>query len=233
MNRLAIVFGVAACVMVAFPQAEIGAGLRPGAQGQGPSSMPLPLKVVRTHVVNSRGERVRLRGVNAACLEWSSNGEGHILETVDVAIRDWHVNHIRLPLAQDRWFGKAPEQKDEGAAYRALVKQVVDACAAQGVLRRARPALVGRRRVGPADRPARDARPEQRGVLEGGRRGLQGPPGRHLRPVQRAARRQLGRLAERRQGHGEGRRTARSGSSRPSACRRCSTPCAAPGRRTS
>ena len=30
------------------------------------------------------------------------------------AIRDWHVNHIRLPLAQDRWFGKAPEQKDEG-----------------------------------------------------------------------------------------------------------------------
>ena len=95
--------------------------------------MPLPLKVVKTHVVNSRGERVRLRGVNAACLEWSSNGEGHILKTVDVAIRDWHVNHIRLPLAQDRWFGKAPEQKDEGRAYRALVKQVVDACASQGV----------------------------------------------------------------------------------------------------
>ena len=78
------------------------------AQDQGqPSSMPLPLKVVRTQVVNSRGERVRLRGVNAACLEWSSNGEGHILETVGVAIRDWHVNHIRLPLAQDRWFGKS------------------------------------------------------------------------------------------------------------------------------
>src|SRR5262249_22946775 len=48
------------------------------------------------------------------------------------AIRDWHVNHIRLPLAQDRWFGKAPEQKDDGKAYRALVGQVVDTCAAQG-----------------------------------------------------------------------------------------------------
>jgi hypothetical protein len=100
-------------------------------QGQAPA-MPLPLKVVGTHVVNSRGERVRLRGVNAAGMEWSSNGEGHILETVTVAIRDWHVNHIRLPLAQDRWYGKAPEQKGGGEAYRALVKQVVDRCASRG-----------------------------------------------------------------------------------------------------
>jgi hypothetical protein len=95
------------------------------------SSTPLPLKVVGTHLENSRGDRVRLRGVNAASLEWTSTGE-HILQTVDVAIRDWHANHIRLPLAQDRWFGKAPEQKDDGAAYRALVKRVVDRCASLG-----------------------------------------------------------------------------------------------------
>src|SRR5262249_20830799 len=49
-----------------------------------------------------------------------------------VAIRDWHANVIRVPLAQDRWFGKGPEQKDEGKAYRALVTQVVDLCAAHG-----------------------------------------------------------------------------------------------------
>ena len=96
------------------------------------AAMPLPLKVVDTQVVNSRGERVRLRGVNAACLEWTSDGEGHIKDTVKTAIADWHVNHIRLPLAQDRWFGKAREQKDDGKAYRALVKQVVDLCAEQG-----------------------------------------------------------------------------------------------------
>src|SRR5262249_23636915 len=65
-------------------------------------------------------------------LEWSSDGEGHLLATVNTAIRDWRVNHVRLPLAQDRWFGKAPEQKDEGRAYRALVRQVVETCAAQG-----------------------------------------------------------------------------------------------------
>ncbi|MHB1037581.1 MAG: glycoside hydrolase family 5 protein [Pirellulales bacterium] len=98
-----------------------------------PAAMPLPLKVVGTKVLNSRDEPVRLRGVNTASLERTSNGEGRILATVKTAIRDWKVNHIRLPLSQDRWFGKAPEQKDEGKAYRALVKEVVDTCASQGV----------------------------------------------------------------------------------------------------
>jgi len=95
-------------------------------------SSPSPLKVVNTQLMNSQNGPVRLRGVNTACLEWTSDGEGHILDTVKTAIRDWRVNIIRLPLAQDRWFGKAPEQKDGGRAYRALVKQVVDMCAGQG-----------------------------------------------------------------------------------------------------
>ncbi|HEX3450733.1 MAG TPA: cellulase family glycosylhydrolase, partial [Isosphaeraceae bacterium] len=94
--------------------------------------MPLPLKVQKSKLVNSHDESVRLRGVNAASLEWSSDGEGHILDTVKTAIKDWRVNVIRLPLAQDRWFGKAPEQKDEGKAYRELVNKIVDFCAQQG-----------------------------------------------------------------------------------------------------
>jgi hypothetical protein len=103
------------------------------AQGRGaalPQSAqaPLPLKVVDTSIVNSRGERVWLRGVNTASLEWTSDGEGHILATVATAIRDWDANCVRLPLAQDRWFGKAPEQNGDGKAYRALVKHVVDTC---------------------------------------------------------------------------------------------------------
>ena len=71
-------------------------------------------------------------GVNTACLEWTSDGEGHILETVKTAIKDSRVNVIRLPLAQDRWFGKAREQKDEGKAYRKLVDTVVDHCSQAG-----------------------------------------------------------------------------------------------------
>ena len=97
------------------------------------SSMPLPLKVVGTQVLNSKGEPVILRGVNCASMEWTSSGEGHILQSVKVAIDDWHVNHVRLPLAQDRWFGKMTNQADGGAAYRALVDKLVDACAAAHV----------------------------------------------------------------------------------------------------
>ena len=93
------------------------------------SKMLHTLKVVKTQLVNEKNERVRLRGVNAASLEWTSDGEGHILDTVKVAIKDWRANIIRLPLSQDRWFGKAPEQKDEGKAYRDLVKHIVDTCA--------------------------------------------------------------------------------------------------------
>jgi len=72
------------------------------------TNLPLPLKVVGTNIVNEKGEPVLLRGVNAACLEWTSDGEGRILKTVDTAIKEWHANIIRLPLSQDRWFGKGP-----------------------------------------------------------------------------------------------------------------------------
>ncbi len=96
------------------------------------AGMPLPLKVKGNQILNSKEQPVLLRGVNTACLEWSSDGEGHILETVRVAIDDWNCNIIRLPLTQDRWFGKGPEQKDEGKAYRELVKKVVDLCSSKG-----------------------------------------------------------------------------------------------------
>ena len=95
-----------------------------------PESGIQPLHVADNHVVDSEGKRVRLRGVNTASLEWNATGEGHILDTVKTAIKDWHATIVRVPLSQDRWFGKAPEQSDDGTAYRALVKQVIDACAA-------------------------------------------------------------------------------------------------------
>ena len=63
---------------------------------------PLPLKIVGTKILNGRGEPVLLHGVNAASMEWSSDGQGHILQTVNTAIHDWHANIIRLPLTQDR-----------------------------------------------------------------------------------------------------------------------------------
>jgi len=94
--------------------------------------LPPALHVHGNKLYDSNNQPVLLRGVNAASLEWTSDGEGHILETVNRAIRDWHVNVIRVPVSQDRWFGAGPEQHDKGAAYRALVKRVIDSIGDQG-----------------------------------------------------------------------------------------------------
>jgi len=101
---------------------------------------PLPqLHTQGNQILDEQDRPVRLCGVNTACLEWSSDGEGHILDTVKVAIHDWKANIVRVPLCQDRWFGQThkidfygqtiPGQADDGAGYRALVRQVVDYCA--------------------------------------------------------------------------------------------------------
>ena len=81
------------------------------------ADLPLPLHTDGNRILNSKGEPVVLRGVNAASMEWTSDGEGHILKTMQVAIQDWHANIIRLPLCQDRWFGKTPQQHNGGQAY--------------------------------------------------------------------------------------------------------------------
>jgi endoglucanase len=106
----------------------LGAG---AAQKRHPNE-PLALKVAGSRLLNSAGDPVRLRGVNTASMEWTVDGEEHILETVQIAIRDWHANTIRLPLSQDRWFGKAPQQDDQGKYYRILVRQIVDFVTASG-----------------------------------------------------------------------------------------------------
>ncbi|HEY3763202.1 MAG TPA: glycoside hydrolase family 3 C-terminal domain-containing protein [Verrucomicrobiae bacterium] len=83
-------------------------------------------------VLDATGKPVRLCGVNIASLEWTNDGD-HIAESVNRAIDDWKVNFVRLPLAQDRWFGKMPNQSDGGTAYRAIVDNLVDTCAAAHV----------------------------------------------------------------------------------------------------
>jgi hypothetical protein len=130
--RFRVIFTAAMVLAVSANVGNILAAEKADSGAQAKSSMPLPLKVKGTKVINSKDEAVTLRGVNAASLEWTSDGDGHILETVRVAIDDWKVNCIRLPLSQDRWFGKAPEQNDVCEPYRALVKEVVDLCGSKG-----------------------------------------------------------------------------------------------------
>src|SRR4051794_14468246 len=91
---------------------------------RGAATQPPELHVDGNRLKTGKGKIVRLHGVNVASLEWSSRGE-NVLKSISEVTGHWNANCIRLPLSQDRWFGKAPEQKDEGAAYRKLVQDAV------------------------------------------------------------------------------------------------------------
>lgn len=92
-----------------------------------PYLTPPTLHVKGDLLLTPQGKAVRLQGVNIASLEWSNEGDAKILASVRVAIEDWHSNAIRLPVCQDRWFGKASGQTDGGKAYRAVVDSVIQA----------------------------------------------------------------------------------------------------------
>ncbi len=92
---------------------------------------PAPLHVSGNRIVDPQGRPVRLRGVNIASLEWTDTGE-NVLRSVGVAIDSWGSNLVRIPLSQDRWFGRAPSQSDGGEAYRKIVDGVVEAAAQRG-----------------------------------------------------------------------------------------------------
>ncbi len=93
-----------------------------------PADPPL-LKVEGKQLKTPDGKTVRLRGVNIPSLEWSQ-GE-HIFDSLRVALDDWGVNIIRLPLSQDRWFGRTAEKKDGGKHYRETVHDFVRRAAAK------------------------------------------------------------------------------------------------------
>ncbi len=97
------------------------------------TAAPPELHVAGIRLADKRGNTVHLQGVNIPSLEWSGTGE-HVEESIDVAIGTWKANLIRLPLSQDRWFGKESPGKpgDAGVSHRALVGRLVNRIAALG-----------------------------------------------------------------------------------------------------
>lgn len=82
------------------------------------------LHISGTKILDPAGKEVRFHGINVPSLEWTATGE-HVLESIAVALDKWGANLVRVPLSEDRWFGKAPDSKDDGTSYRKLVDQVV------------------------------------------------------------------------------------------------------------
>jgi len=80
-------------------------------------------------IKNENGEEVRLVGVNICSLEWNSKGD-NVLASTNEVFTNWNCNLVRLPLSQDRWFGRVsdwstPKPPDGGEQYRKIVDDVV------------------------------------------------------------------------------------------------------------
>jgi hypothetical protein len=93
-------------------------------------SPSLALHVNGNKIYNERNEEVRLVGVNICSLEWNSQGD-NVLASLYEVFANWNCNIVRLPLAQDRWFGKVedwstPKPPDDGAQYRKIVDDAVE-----------------------------------------------------------------------------------------------------------
>ncbi len=83
------------------------------------------LHIDRRGFIDSAGRPVRLQGVNIPSLEWRNDGD-HIIESTRVAFEDWKANVVRIPVCQDRWFGKTPNQDEDPAErYRSIVDLIV------------------------------------------------------------------------------------------------------------
>lgn len=89
------------------------------------------LHVEGTKIVDEQGLEFRIHGVNIPSLEWAAKGE-HMDESVPTAFDKWQANFIRVPLSQDRWFGKAPDSGDDGSNYRSIVDSVVKQAESRG-----------------------------------------------------------------------------------------------------
>jgi hypothetical protein len=81
-------------------------------------------------IYNAMGVELRLKGVNICSLEWNSRGD-RVPESAHEVFTNWNCNFIRLPLSQDRWFGKVsdwstPNPPDGGMQYRQIVDDVVE-----------------------------------------------------------------------------------------------------------
>jgi hypothetical protein len=92
-----------------------------------PSSVPL--HVAGNQLADPANNPVVLRGVNIISLEWRPDGD-NVMQAVNIALKDWHANLLRLPVNQDFWFGHdeswgGGESGDGGAGYRDLVDQVI------------------------------------------------------------------------------------------------------------
>jgi aryl-phospho-beta-D-glucosidase BglC (GH1 family) len=89
------------------------------------------LHVSGNHLVNARGQRVVLHGVNRSggeyqCVHGFGFWDGPMGQTALTAMKSWHINAVRVPLNEACWNGESYVLKRfRGVAYRNAVKAYV------------------------------------------------------------------------------------------------------------
>ena len=98
---------------------------------------PEELSVAGNQLHTASGKTVILQGLCVDALEWSINGE-YLAHRARLALDEWKANALRVPFVESFWNGETsnhqpnPKQGDGGAAYRALIDQVVTMAANRG-----------------------------------------------------------------------------------------------------
>lgn len=113
---------------VAAAQSLRGTATEQSAGGEQSAIAGMALHTRKNHIEAADGRGVLLRGVNVTSME-NTDQWPHLRELLERAIGQWHCNFIRLPLNQDRWLGRASDEKDHGLAYRMDVARAVRMCA--------------------------------------------------------------------------------------------------------
>jgi hypothetical protein len=89
------------------------------------------LHVSGNRLVNARGARVVLRGVNRSggeymCVQGWDFWDGPMNQAAVTAMKKWHINAVRVPLNEACWNGESyANSRYRGAAYRAAVHAYV------------------------------------------------------------------------------------------------------------
>jgi endoglucanase len=92
------------------------------------------------HLVNSRGRRVVLRGVNRSggeyqCVKGHGIWDGPMNQAAVTAMKQWHINAVRIPLNEACWNGQSYiDPNYRGSKYQSAVEAYVHLLTTNGII---------------------------------------------------------------------------------------------------
>lgn len=110
----------------------LGLGLTPSNAAGSGIQAPLELHVEGRYIYNSKGEKVRLTGLNIPDLQWATGGDNDWDKRLALALDQWNANCIRLCVHSKFWFGNEWYQNGDSTGYRSTVDRIIRQTTARG-----------------------------------------------------------------------------------------------------